>query len=138
MKTLGIDGPAELARRAGVSQPGLLPLRQGVRKKYQPRLTRPVCDALGWTRDSIERLLAGKPAILAVEADDSTVYATAADLAVLHARLEEIASQAMEAKKLADAASTGIRELLLVSNAEKKAGKAQPRGRRGTLGNVGS
>lgn len=57
-------GPAELAERAGVSQAGLRHLRRGHRKDYQPRFTGPVCRALGWTPDSIERILAGGEPVL--------------------------------------------------------------------------
>ncbi len=65
MAELGIDSVSELAKLAGVSREGLVPMVRGVRKQYQRRLTRPVCDALGWSHDSIERLLAGEPPVVA-------------------------------------------------------------------------
>lgn len=60
-KELGLS-PVELARQAGVSMAGLGPIRKGYRRAYQERLTRPVCRALRWTDDSIDRLLRGEPA----------------------------------------------------------------------------
>lgn len=55
--------PSSLAERTGLTQQGLAPLRRGERRNYQDRLKLPVADALGWTPDSIDRLLRGEPAI---------------------------------------------------------------------------
>ena len=58
----------DLIERTGLTRPGLAPLLRGDRRKYQERLTLPVCKALRWTPDSIERLLAGlDPAELELE-----------------------------------------------------------------------
>lgn len=54
---------AEFIRLTGLSRQGLAPLLAGERRKYQERLTLPVCRVLRWTPDSIDRLFAGKPAI---------------------------------------------------------------------------
>jgi hypothetical protein len=48
------------ARAAGVTAQGLQPLRRGEIRDYQPRLTAPVCKLLGWTPDSIARMMAGE------------------------------------------------------------------------------
>lgn len=63
-KALGL-GPGALAEAAGVTNEGLMPLRKGYRKQYQERLTAGVCRALGWTTDSIDRILAGDQPVLA-------------------------------------------------------------------------
>lgn len=49
----------DLARVTGITRQGLAPLREGKRKAYQERLTMPVCRALGWRSDAIERLMQG-------------------------------------------------------------------------------
>jgi transcriptional regulator with XRE-family HTH domain len=58
---LGLS-PTELAERAGVTLPGLAPLRRGERRAYQDRLTVGVEDALSWPRGTIRSILAGRPA----------------------------------------------------------------------------
>jgi hypothetical protein len=57
------NGPLAFAQAAGVTLAGLTPLRRGYRRAYQERLTTPVCRALGWTTDSIDRLLRGEPPV---------------------------------------------------------------------------
>lgn len=57
-KELGLS-PTKLAEATGVTLQGLAPIRRGEVKRYQERLTGPLCAALGWTPDSIERILAG-------------------------------------------------------------------------------
>ena len=59
MREVGILGPSALAQQAGVTVPGLAPLRRGERRAYQDRRKVSVCAALGWTPDSIDRLLRG-------------------------------------------------------------------------------
>jgi hypothetical protein len=49
----------DLIEQTGLTRPGLTPLLRGERRKYQERLTLPICRVLKWTPDSIERLLAG-------------------------------------------------------------------------------
>ena len=48
-----------LVTKAGVTAEGLRPLRRGDVRSYQERLTVPVCRALEWSPDSIDRILAG-------------------------------------------------------------------------------
>lgn len=64
MKELALS-PSDLIELTGRTGPGLAPLHRGEIRKYQVRLTRPVCDALGWTPDSINRILDGKKPQLA-------------------------------------------------------------------------
>jgi transcriptional regulator with XRE-family HTH domain len=49
----------DLANQTGLTREGLRPLLRGERRKYQDRLKLPVCRVLGWSPDSIDRLLAG-------------------------------------------------------------------------------
>jgi transcriptional regulator with XRE-family HTH domain len=53
----------DLIEQTGLTRPGLAPLLRGERRRYQERLTLPICRALKWTPDSIERLLAGEQPI---------------------------------------------------------------------------
>lgn len=55
--------PAALIEATGLTGPGIMPVRKGERKAYQARLTGPLCKALGWTPDSIERLMRGEPPV---------------------------------------------------------------------------
>lgn len=72
-KELGLT-PGQLAQAAGVSAEGLMPLRKGYRKQYQDRLTLAVCRVLGWSADSIDRLLDGEaPVVLDDEPGDDEV-----------------------------------------------------------------
>ncbi len=88
-KQLGLS-PTDLANAAGVTLQGLVPLRKGVVKTYQGRLTTGVCRALGWTPDSIDRLLAG---LEPIELVTPLPAATAAETARLVALVRE--SQAL-------------------------------------------
>ncbi len=89
MAELGIDSVSELAKLAGVSREGLVPMVRGVRKQYQRRLTRPVCDALGWSHDSIERLLAGDPPVIA-SAPATPLLDVDARLAQIDEKIDEV------------------------------------------------
>jgi hypothetical protein len=100
MAELGIDSVSELAKMAGVSREGLVPLVRGIRKQYQRRLTRPVCDALGWSRDSITRLLDGKEPALATPSDPSEV----SPLDDLTAEVAELRQAVSELQALTDPA----------------------------------
>jgi len=93
-KELGL-APGELAQAAGVSVQGLAPLRKGVRKQYQDRLTLSVCRVLGWTPDSIERLLRGEPAQL-VEVSQLD------DVAELRAHVAELSDRVAVLQRLVD------------------------------------
>lgn len=85
-KQLGLS-PTAFAKAAGVSLPGLAPLRRGERRNYQERLTAPVTAALRWTPDSIERILAGLPPVeLTPEPEDTSDTADA--LLAMLARIE--------------------------------------------------
>ena len=56
---LGLN-PTQLAAATGLSPQGLKNIRKGAIRKYQERLTLPLTRVLGWTPDSIDRLLAGE------------------------------------------------------------------------------
>jgi hypothetical protein len=56
---VGLDTIQALVDATGLTRQGLQPLLRGEVKGYQDRLKIPVCRALGWTPDSIDRLLAG-------------------------------------------------------------------------------
>lgn len=76
MVELGIEGPSDLVNRTGLTYQGLLDLRRGRRKRYQARLTVPVTRVLGWSPDSIDRLLRGEEPvqrITVVRGDDGSV-----------------------------------------------------------------
>lgn len=64
-RQLGLD-PQAFVEATGLTRGGLDPLRKGYRKQYQERLTIPVCRVLGWTPDSIDRLLRGEEPVLLV------------------------------------------------------------------------
>jgi transcriptional regulator with XRE-family HTH domain len=53
----------DLIEQTGLTRPGLAPLLRGERRRYQERLTLPICRVLRWTPDSIERLLSGQEPI---------------------------------------------------------------------------
>ena len=53
-------GPSDLARLAGVTPVGLMPLRKGYRRNYQNKLKWGVSNALRWPPDAIDRMLAGE------------------------------------------------------------------------------
>lgn len=63
MLELGMS-PNDLAAATGLTLPGLANVRRGLRRDYQVRTKRAVTAALGWTPDSIDRLLASQPARL--------------------------------------------------------------------------
>lgn len=88
MAELGIAGPSALAKAAGVTVAGIRPLRQGRRKNYQSRLTGPVCRALGWTPDSIDRILRGEDPV-------PLEPPLAADVPVRLAVLEKLVDEAL-------------------------------------------
>lgn len=57
---LGLS-PTAFAEATGLSLQALRNLRRGEVRRYQDRLTMPVTRVLGWTPDSIDRLLRGEP-----------------------------------------------------------------------------
>jgi hypothetical protein len=59
MFELGIDGLSALAQETDLTVQGLQPLLRGERRKYQARLTNPVCRVFGWSQDSIGRIMDG-------------------------------------------------------------------------------
>lgn len=81
----GFNSIQEFAEATGVTPQGLLPLRKGEIRAYQPRLTGPVCRALGWTLDSIQRMMDGEDPI---EVDPAT--GEASPLARMAAEVEEL------------------------------------------------
>ena len=76
----------DLIEQTGLTRPGLAPLLRGERRRYQERLTLPVCRVLKWTPDSIERLLAGGPP---VEIEDAAVIAPDS-VAALHEQVDAL------------------------------------------------
>lgn len=86
---LNILSVSDLARAANVTLEGLRPLVAGERRKYQDRLKWPVCEALKWTPDSIDRLLRGEPA----EVMEGTAAATIAVVDLAPAALEHRINQ---------------------------------------------
>lgn len=52
--------PTTLAEATGLSLQAIKNVRRGEVRQYQERLTGPLTRALGWSRDSIDLLLAGK------------------------------------------------------------------------------
>ncbi|HEX7276331.1 MAG TPA: hypothetical protein VF244_03070, partial [Acidimicrobiales bacterium] len=59
--------PGAFAEAAGVTPQGLVPLRKGYRRRYREKLKIGVCEALGWTADSIDLLLEGRLPVGATE-----------------------------------------------------------------------
>jgi transcriptional regulator with XRE-family HTH domain len=75
-RELGLS-PTDLAEATGVTPEALRNLRRGDVRRYQERLTGPVTRVLGLVPDAIERLLAGEP--LSVLVDANRLPAPAAD-----------------------------------------------------------
>jgi len=120
MTQLGI-GPSELAERAGVSLPGLAPLRRGDRKNYQTRLTAPVEDALKWPHGTIHAILDGAdppPAITVLSVVDE-LAAIQASLHRLFALLESQTAALSDVSKSLDRMSR--------SNVPQRPGQPSPR-----------
>lgn len=89
--------PTTLAERTGLTVQGLAPLRRGERRAYQDRLKLPVAEALGWTPDSIDRLLAGEPpvelkppSVVGGLSFDAVVAEVREAIAEIHARLDRL------------------------------------------------
>ena len=85
-----------------VSLQGLRPLRNGVVKRYQERLTNPVTALFGWTPDSIDRLMEGRPAAVAVDpaASSPDVDAVLRRVARLERLVIRLASQLEESTEV--------------------------------------
>lgn len=106
MTELRIDATA-LAERSGLSLQVLKQVRSGYRKEYQNRLKWPLCDALGWTPDSIDRLLRGEPAQIATPQMDE---ATADVVEALTVSVVEIRSTvAALLRRVSDLEQRGLR-----------------------------
>lgn len=58
-KDLGMS-PGEFAAAAGLTAPGLAPVRKGYRRAYQDKVKLGVARALEWPVDAVDRLLAGE------------------------------------------------------------------------------
>lgn len=52
--------PSRFAEAAGLTEPGLKPVRDGVRKQYALKTRRGVAVALGWPLDWYDRMVAGE------------------------------------------------------------------------------
>lgn len=107
---LGMDVQA-LSDASGVTRQGLAPLLAGERRRYQDRLKFPVCRALGWSPDSIDRLLRGEPPVVEVAnpRPGDVRYATMAmaedgirQLGDLTAKVERLEAQVAELRTLLD------------------------------------
>ncbi len=102
MTELRLD-PNGLAEATGLSLTVLQQLRKGYRKKYQRRLTWPVCETLGWTADSIERILRGEEPVLTVTPRGES-YATrkwvTEQLALLGGEIQLLRSEVAELVQL--------------------------------------
>jgi predicted transcriptional regulator len=86
---LGLS-PGDFAKAAGVTTQGLQPLRKGVRKDYQLKLKAGAARALGWTSDSIDRLLAGQDPIELPNGQPATEDKIEAALNLMNDRLAEV------------------------------------------------
>jgi hypothetical protein len=53
-------GPSRLAREAGITNPGLDPVRKGFRRRYKDSTKHGIARALRWPEDAIDRLMAGE------------------------------------------------------------------------------
>ena len=62
--------PGAFAKEAGLSAPGLAPLRKGYRRNYSDKVKLGVCHALAWSSDSIDRLMRGEPPVVTVNLTD--------------------------------------------------------------------
>lgn len=56
--------PTTLAAATGLSLQALKNIRRGEVRRYQERLTMPLARALGWSADSIDRLLRGEDPVV--------------------------------------------------------------------------
>lgn len=103
MDELGLDATG-LTAASGKAPPTIRQLRRGERRNYDRATRLAVCAALGWTPDSIDRLLDGGPPVVAGEAEapptidaktlaeiaGSVAASNAAMLRGLQARLEDV------------------------------------------------
>ena len=78
----------EFVHATGLTRQGLAPLLAGERRRYQERLTMPVCRVLGWAPGSIERLFAGEEPIMA--SDESNPVKIGPDTRILLDQLAEV------------------------------------------------
>ena len=123
---LGI-GKSELAERAGVTVQGLAPLRRGEVRAYQDRLKFAVCRVLGWSNDSIDRLMRDEPAVVVAGEVVSQPGATAGDPTV--ALRQEVTELALRLDHL-----QGLVEAVLSAADASRAGQAAAPGRRAARG----
>src|SRR4051794_28464518 len=83
----GYDSVKKFADACGLTPQGLLPLRRGEIRAYQDRLTGPVCRTLGWSLDSIERMMAGDDPL---EAEPAPALDVSSELAEIRRLVETI------------------------------------------------
>jgi hypothetical protein len=99
MDELDLD-PTKLAAASGLSLPGLANVRKGYRRAYQKRLTIPLCRALKWTPDSIDRILAGgEPIVMDATTPSEDELMTSAEIRAEVARRD--AAEAAFSERLA-------------------------------------
>jgi hypothetical protein len=73
MDELGLS-PTDLVAATGLTYQGLLNIRRGEIRQYQKRTTIPLTKTLGWTPESIEKILAGgKPELVSSPEKDGDV-----------------------------------------------------------------
>lgn len=81
------------AAACGLTPQGLARLRKGEVRRYQKRLTVPVCDVLGWSHDSIERMMRGEEPIEVSPSPPSSAEGLDARLAEMDRKIEETRSR---------------------------------------------
>lgn len=113
MAEIPID-QAELARRAGVSHPTVRGLMKGKPRAEDPRPgpLRKVSVALGWTPDSIDRILAGGTPRLArtprpASSTEARLAALEAEVEVIAAGLRELSESQRELAEMAHTHQAG-------------------------------
>lgn len=144
MAELGLS-PTDLETRSGLTGPGLAPIRRGEIRKYQVRLKRPLCAALGWTPDSIDRLLAGQEPQLADDSPASLgsrldqLFTALQDASQLRgAQIEAIASGVESNGKALKAVAATLRRLEVALRAVPIQPPPRPSGRKHSEGHQGS
>lgn len=96
---LGMNTIQDLVNATGLTRQGLQPLLDGEIRRYQDRLKIPVCTALRWTHDSIDRIIAGlEPVENGIEPDRPAMFSELKGLQgevdLLREQLEQLAEVA--------------------------------------------
>lgn len=105
---------AELASKAGVSEPTIRVLETARRTGYQRATLREIASALGWTPDSIDRILDDKPPVESVPSssgDDHLSLAERAEIAAMKATIEAMRRDIEEIQRREDEREAEVIEL---------------------------